>query len=99
MNNITPAAPLGEPTQIYQLRACDLESVVRKIIKEEADRREEAREEYHLTASEVAVRLRVNPSTLYRWRKNGKLKGVKIGQEFLYRETDVDQMLRGGRRL
>ena len=94
----TPLA-LGEPTQIYQLRAADLESVVRKIVREEADRREAAREEFHLTSSEVAARLRVIPSTLYRWRKCGRLKGVQVGSEYLSRESDVEGILNGRRRL
>ena len=34
-----------------------------------------------LTVQEVADFLRTTSTTIYRWLKNGKLQGVKIGKE------------------
>lgn len=94
---LTPA--VGEPSQMYILSAADLESVVRKLINEEADRRKAEEESRMMTTSEVARRLNVDPSTLYRWRKTGRLIGARVGKEYLYREQDVNRQLKGGRAL
>lgn len=44
-------------------------------------------ERYHvedqLTVNEVAQRLRVNPSTVWRWIKGGKLKQRKLGRRIV----------------
>ena len=44
-----------------------------------------------MTVDEVAVRLRMSPSTLRWWTRNGRgPKGVKPGRRFLYRQDDVE---------
>ncbi len=96
-NVLTPA--VGDPSQVYMLRAADLESVVRKIMSEEAARREAERSSLMITASEVCKRLKIDPSTLWRWCKCGRLKSVRVGRERLFKETDIDLILDGGRRL
>ena len=99
MSNLSTPEVTGDPTQVYMLRASDLESIVRKIIKEESARREEERCSLMITSSEVCRRLGIDPSTLWRWRKTGRLKGVRVGREYLYKEADISQMIAGGRRL
>jgi len=94
---ITPfAQTVGEPSQLYVLSASDLEAVVRKIFNEEADRRKAEEDSRTLTATEVAQRLNVDPSTLYRWRKSGRLTGSRVGREYVYREQDVNRLFKGG---
>lgn len=71
----------------------DLDAVVRGIIKEEQDRREAERNSARVTTSEVVKRLHVDKSTLWRWRKSGRLKGVKVGKEVSYKESDILKLL------
>ena len=99
MNALATQVTVGEPSQVFMLTAADLESVVRKIFKEEADRRDAERSSLMITSSEVCHRRGIDPSTLWRWRKAGRLKGVRVGREYLFKETDVSLMLDGGRRL
>jgi len=46
-----------------------------------------------LTVDEVAEFLRVAPNTVYRWCRNGKLTGIKIGKEWRITQTDLDYFL------
>lgn len=80
-------------TQVLMLTREDLDAVVRGIIKEENDRRDAERSSARVTASEVAKMLNVDKSTLWRWRKSGRLKGVKVGKEITYKESDVLKLL------
>lgn len=87
------------PPQFYMMSAGDLERAIRKIINEEAERREAERNSLMITAGEVCKRLQIDASTLWRWRKCGKLKCVKVGRELLFKESDINLMLGGGRRI
>ena len=78
---------------VLMLTREDLDAVVRGIIKEENDRRDAERSSARVTASEVAKMLNVDKSTLWRWRKSGRLKGVKVGKEITYKESDVLKLL------
>jgi predicted DNA-binding transcriptional regulator AlpA len=84
---------VGLPSPIYQISADALESVVRRIIKDEISRQEAERNDRRVTTSEVVARLHVDTSTLWRWRKSGRLKGVKIGREITYKESDILKLL------
>ncbi len=79
--------------QVYLMRKEDVESSFRRIIKEEIDRREAERNAARVTTSQLVERWHVDPSTLWRWRKSGKLKGVKIGREITYKESDILKLL------
>ena len=46
-----------------------------------------------LTVDEVADFLRVAPNTVYRWCRDGKLTGIKIGKEWRIAQTDLDSFL------
>lgn len=46
-----------------------------------------------LTVDEVADFLRVAPNTVYRWCRDGKLTGIKIGKEWRITQTDLNQFL------
>jgi excisionase family DNA binding protein len=49
-----------------------------------------------LTPSEVATLFRVDPKTVTRWAKSGKLSSIRtLGGHRRYRETEVRQLLTG----
>ena len=51
-----------------------------------------------LTPAEVAALFRVDPKTVTRWAKAGKLSSIRtLGGHRRYRETEVRQLLRGDR--
>ena len=87
-----PTRPVNG-AQIILMRSEDVESVVRRIIKEEIDRRDAERNAARITTSQLVERWHVDPSTLWRWRKSGRLKGVKIGREITYKESDILKLL------
>lgn len=80
-------------TPVYILKRDDLEAVIRQRIKEEINHREAERNAARVTTSQLVERWHVDPSTLWRWRKSGKLKGVKIGREITYKESDIAKIL------
>jgi excisionase family DNA binding protein len=48
------------------------------------------------TPAEVAALFRVDPKTVTRWAKAGKLSSIRtLGGHRRYRETEVRQLLRG----
>ncbi len=48
-----------------------------------------------LTPEEVAEYVRVNPQTIYRLLRGGKLPGAKIGHQWRVRRADLDAYLHG----
>lgn len=47
-----------------------------------------------LTVKEVAKILSVDPETIRRWRKNGKLNGHKLGdRQWRFLKADVEEFL------
>lgn len=46
-----------------------------------------------LTVQEVAEFLRIAPNTVYRWCRDGKLAGIKIGKEWRIARGDLDHFL------
>ncbi|HEY2090131.1 MAG TPA: BldC family transcriptional regulator [Mycobacterium sp.] len=49
-----------------------------------------------LTPAEVAARFRVDPKTVTRWAKKGKLTSIRtLGGHRRYRETEVQALLAG----
>ena len=62
-------------------------------------RAEEVPVEPLLTPAEVAARFRVDPKTVTRWAKAGKLTSIRtLGGHRRYRESEVQALLRGERR-
>lgn len=49
---------------------------------------------------EVAVKLDLNSETVYRWLREGKLKGIKLGDSKLWRipSEALDEFLKKGER-
>ncbi len=56
-------------------------------------------EEELLTPSEVAKLFRVDPKTVTRWAKSGKLSSIRtLGGHRRYRATEVHELLEGQQR-
>jgi len=53
-----------------------------------------------LTPAEVAKRFRVDPKTVTRWAKAGKLSSIRtLGGHRRYRKEEVDRFLEGNRQV
>ena len=52
-----------------------------------------ARNSAFLTTEEVLGCLKVNPRTIYRLIKSGELPAVRIGRQWRFRQTDLDDWL------
>ena len=50
------------------------------------------REEKRYTRREFAERKGVTLSTLWRWEKQGLLKGIRVGQKVYYRDSDLKEI-------
>lgn len=46
-----------------------------------------------LTAAEVCDILRVSPSTVSRWRRNGVLTGFKVGGSLRFQRSEVERLV------
>lgn len=52
------------------------------------------KEEKYLTPAEASKILHVNLSTLWRYGKNGYLVPIEVGGKRLYKQSDIDKILR-----
>lgn len=50
-----------------------------------------------LSPEEVAELLKVNPQTVYRALRAGKLPGAKVGRQWRVNKADLEKYLRGGK--
>lgn len=50
-----------------------------------------------LTPEEVANRLKLNRRTIYRWLRQERLHGVKMGSMWRIPEDEIEALLKGGR--
>ncbi len=46
------------------------------------------------TVNELTEILRVSQRTIYRYLKSGELKGVKVGSEWRFKESDLKKYLK-----
>ena len=53
--------------------------------------------ESYLTRLETADFLKVDQATLWRWAKRGYLLPVEVGGKRMYRKSDLQRILNGGR--
>lgn len=47
------------------------------------------------TPQEVAQKLKIDMSTVYRWIREGRLKAVKIGHFWRISESELSRLLKG----
>jgi len=50
-----------------------------------------------LTLTEVSLLLRVSPITVRRWIKKGKLSPLRVGRKLLFREEEIEKLLKEGK--
>ena len=74
----------------------DLEEIVRTVVSEVLDLKEqerqaleEAKHDVRIIRTAAAERLHKDLSTLYRWEKAGMLHPIKIGRTVYYRESEL----------
>ena len=53
----------------------------------------------YLTVDEVAKRFHVNPTTVYRLAKRGHLPGFKVGNQWRFRETRLEEWIENHERV
>jgi excisionase family DNA binding protein len=58
-----------------------------------ANRRSRGRLSAFLTTEEVLDCLRVTPRTIYRLIRSGELPAVRIGRQWRFRRTDLDEWI------
>jgi len=49
------------------------------------------------TPQEVAKKLKIDMSTVYRWIREGHLKAVKVGRGWRISESELNRLLSGSR--
>lgn len=49
-------------------------------------------EEYY-TPQEIADKLKMNKHTIYKYLREGKIKGVKVGNKYRVAESDLQEFL------
>lgn len=49
-----------------------------------------------MTVEEVAEYLRVKPTTVYQWAKNGKIPAVKMGRLWRFGREEVEEWVKNG---
>ena len=54
--------------------------------------------EHYLTDRELSGRLKISRRTLQEYRNEGRLPYIQLGGKVLYRESDIEKMLRDGYR-
>lgn len=81
----------------YVIDRNDLEIVLRDIVSETISERGNASpvKERFLTAKQVAEKLGVTKTTLWRWEKENYLKPVRFGSKLRYRESDILALMEG----
>lgn len=83
---------------ILQINADDLRDIIRETVDGERRRMEAEmaarREQPTLTRKEAAKQLNLSEQTLLRWANDGFLIPVRAGRKILYRQSDIDELMR-----
>lgn len=86
------------PNVSITIGANDLMGCLRLAIKEAKEEWEAAitakKTETYASVADASIQLHVDKSTLWRWAKTGYLEPVEVGGKRLYRQTDIDKILR-----
>jgi predicted DNA-binding transcriptional regulator AlpA len=69
---------------------------VAKLTRQEMEQANTKATETYLSRTEVAKMIGVDPSTLWRWHKQGYLCAVELGGKRIYKLSEVERIL-GGR--
>ena len=83
----------SNPNGIAIVSLQDLKEFLREIVKEVENENRVEKEEYY-SSDQVMRRLKIAEATLYRWTREKYLPAVKIGHRHLYRQSDVEALLK-----
>ena len=83
----------SNPNGIAIVSLQDLKEFLREIVKEVDNENRVEKEEYY-SSDQVMRRLKIAEATLYRWTREKYLSAVKIGHRNLYRQSDVEALLK-----
>ena len=82
---------------ILILNKNDLRELLKEMIPAQSEQPapvKEADEEVLYTIDEVAKILKVTTATIHRWKKDGKIPHVRIGNNIRYRKTDLEKLVK-----
>lgn len=82
---------------VLQINASELKSFLSDLLIQTEKCETEKDDEKYLTTPQVSDLLKVNKATLWRWNKSDYLKPVEIGGKRLYKQSDIDKLMGGGR--
>lgn len=83
------------PNVSITIGANDLLGCFRLAIKEAKEEWEAVKKtETYVSPANASVQLHVDKSTLWRWAKTGYLVPVEVGGKRLYKQSELDQILR-----
>ena len=89
-----PDAKFDDYTSVqYVISALDFENILRDVITEVLEEREEAQAEKYLSSNQTAKLLGVSKSTLWRWEKENYLVPIRVGNKLRYKESDVKHLM------
>ena len=87
------------PGLTVSVRVEDLRSFGAMLIAEAQKAAEEAQKKKKevtlLTREEVCAKLKITPSTLWRWKQKGYLVPLDYGGQYRYRDVDVMEIMEG----
>lgn len=83
----------SNPNGIAIVSLQDLKEFLREIVKEVDSENRVEKEEYY-SSDQVMRRLKIAEATLYRWTREKYLAAVKVGHRNLYRQSDVEALLK-----
>lgn len=84
-------------TALLVVSPADLQEFALSLISEREEEKKSniPAPETYLTQDEVAAKLRVDKSTLWRWGKSGYLSKVRVGGKVRYRLSDITKIMEG----
>ena len=84
-------------TALLVVSPADLQEFALSLINEREEEKKSniPAPETYLTQDEVAAKLRIDKSTLWRWGKSGYLSKIRVGGKVRYRLSDVTKIMEG----
>lgn len=86
------------PNVAITIGANDLIGCFRLAIKEAKEEWEASitakKTETYVSVADASIQLHVDKSTLWRWAKTGYLEPVEVGGKRLYKQSDINKILR-----
>lgn len=59
----------------------------------------ESKEEVYLSRGQVCKRLKIAGSTLWTWNKRGYLKPFEVGGKHFYKQSEINALMEGAKKL